>query len=1184
MKQSRVSDWYPVSKPNLEPGPSKGDECHSRGIVETRAPKAVEVSKHAKSESLNCIDSGNGPGVDVPLQNGFPGRNSTASPGRHKPEDDSAGVAYQDLATNVLPLESASETEGGRQEKLQTKQESWQTKMLPERGFFMSDLPESFHSATLRVRYECKRYASHYRLELPQLEDLFPNGCEDLKEVYSRLGQLKKNAASTDSYEPIEPAIWSSATESEWPCELSLGGMLLFTPKTDSSVLRLKLNPIRLHKKSNRFFRKFGSHRFLRVLVPTTKTYPKHLDQNDLQARMVQWLNVPKKKLLGCSWSTIFMKPSTATNKSVERFGEVEGRDIFLFAESGPRLETISRNELLNWFLPFQLNKQLPACKAYTRLELGFSSTNATIIFKPSQVHVVPTMLGDGASEDWKLNDSSFDWTGVHSPKTSREMNDGCEMISAAAAKQIWTKLQTPGPVPSAFQARIGPWKGIWFVASAPHVGKIQDDDVWIRVNSTQQKFRRHEEDEQDLHFDPLRLSFDVVQWSRKPSTSTFYHEYLPILEDRGVPRDNCNDIVLEWLKTERKEAEQALSHSMRTLEWIQSKRAVLSTYAEGTEWSGSRCKSRSQMVQSLIQSGFNIKTCAHLLQLVQSTMRGYMVGVSNDLRISIPSSTSMIGIADPWACLAPNEISLVFSDAKLVGSPILSGYDVLVSRHPALRASDVQRVHAVCKPELSYLVDVVVFPVTGSYPLASKLQGGDYDGDTFWICWDPRLVTNFQNAPPPAESPKPEKYNIAVDKTACASFLEWGNFADRFLGHCLHFQCQESLLGTCTNYHKRVRYTLNSLRDPGVEQLADMHDLLVDSSKNGYTFSSTAWANWRLQNTRFRSIKPQTLFDEAHGIKLDDENRRKEWEVSSDIIDHLIFKVARAESKNILRDVFEKARKETTTLDAHLSRLYDTVKRDFPEAAGILKDLEARLEPGSHFYEPWKQVPGKVGSIEARYDATEERKSELWDAARRQCRKRFQDIEPSPKQHAISRAWSLKPAMCATSMWDYIKTSALFARWHEKPAFVFAVAGEVICRLKADSIKGTEPVVAPILQRSKIRKRKLAEVDFEAHETALEVEDDISGSEKDFETAHESEESATEGDGGVSLFLPDVPSGSPDPMRARGDTGSTQYSWPSGASVQTTQVSSQTQFESAQQDMFEQSQPSQLHSQLSLR
>lgn len=48
-------------------------------------------------------------------------------------------------------------------------------------------------------------------------------------------------------------------------------------------------------------------------------------------------------------------------------------------------------------------------------------------------------------------------------------------------------------------------------------------------------------------------------------------------------------------------------------------------------------------------------------------------------------------------------------------------------------------QVKAVFKPELMHIVDVVVFPSTGNYPLAGKLQGGDYDGDSVsWSRYDP--------------------------------------------------------------------------------------------------------------------------------------------------------------------------------------------------------------------------------------------------------------------------------------------------------------------------------------------------------------------------------------------------------------------------------------------------------------
>lgn len=86
-----------------------------------------------------------------------------------------------------------------------------------------------------------------------------------------------------------------------------------------------------------------------------------------------------------------------------------------------------------------------------------------------------------------------------------------------------------------------------------------------------------------------------------------------------------------------------------------------------------------------------------------------------------------------------------------------LSEREVLVARHHTLRRSDIQKVHAVYKEELSHLTDIVVFSSQGRFPLAGKLQGGDYDGDTFWLCWDARLTGPFLNAMPPIKLPSPE-------------------------------------------------------------------------------------------------------------------------------------------------------------------------------------------------------------------------------------------------------------------------------------------------------------------------------------------------------------------------------------------------------------------------------------------
>ncbi|KAL9055752.1 MAG: hypothetical protein Q9162_003388 [Coniocarpon cinnabarinum] len=1057
---------------------------------------------------------------------------------------------------------------------LKDPREHWQSRELPACGLFANDLPDSYSHTALRVRYECLRYAIHYGITLPPFDEVPKGVIDDHESLLSWLSSLRTNAKTQANYEPIQSTIWQHCDEKEWQNQVGLSGILNFQSTKDKAALGLKLNPPRQHKKSNRFFRKFGSNRFLKIMLPRSKHAPPYLNKKQLEGRIIQWLRASRKRLLGCVWSVVFIKPSKTTSKKRERFGDLEGHEVFLFAEEGPNLQPVRRRELLDWLIPFKLlkNKRMAACKLYSRLELGFSSTIPTIVFKPSQVHEVPNKLSDGLPEDAALNDQLFDWTAVAHPSHPREMNDGCEMISAAAALLIWNKLGGVGPTPSAFQARIGPWKGVWMVASSPHHGKINEDDVWIRVNPTQTKFQRHTEDRHDNTFDPLRLSFDVVQYARKPSTSVFYHEYLPIFEDRGTAREVCQEVVSEWLETERGELEVALSHSLRLLEWLQYKKGTLSTYPEGTEWCGSSRKTQSMMLQTMIQSGYNIRKFEYLAKVATQTIKSYLTGISNDLKIAIRYSTSLIGVADPYSVLKPSEISLVFSDPAIAGSPILSDCDALVSRHPALRRSDIQRVHVVSRPELAHLVDVVVFPTTGSFPLAGKLQGGDYDGDTFWVCWDSRLVQNFRNAPPPAVTPKPEKYNIKVDRTTCGEMFDTGSsFDSRFLEFNFRLQLSESMLGTCTNYHTRLRYTIGRMNDPLLEDLADMHDLLVDSSKNGYTFTELAWTNWKMQNTRFRGIR-KPMYDLAHDMPHEDDAHLKAKNPTSqrDIIDHLVFDVARAEASTMLKHLDKFALAGVSTMDAEVSRLKQAVVEQFSdieEVSQMLNNLQGQLSHQSHFYEPWRQAVSIANKMDNDPFSTEEARAKNWASARQECRKRFRDIAPTHPHHPIARAWLIKPSANAPCMWELVKSSALFHQWHHRPAFVFAMAGEALCRIKADSIRGTESVITPVLQRTKIRKRKLDEVDFEiAEPVGEEVEEDA---EQDYVTAVEDWDQVS--DPATDVHIQDAErvveavavEGAPQPDWS----GSTQYDWPEPPTGTPIDAQTSEKYETAPQD-----------------
>ena len=64
-------------------------------------------------------------------------------------------------------------------------------------------------------------------------------------------------------------------------------------------------------------------------------------------------------------------------------------------------------------------------------------------------------------------------------------------------------------------------------------------------------------------------------------------------------------------------------------------------------------------------------------------------------------------------------------------GTPrTITGTQVLVTRNPCLHPGDLRKFEAVQHPELSHLVDCIVFPTRGKRPSADLMSGGDLDGD----------------------------------------------------------------------------------------------------------------------------------------------------------------------------------------------------------------------------------------------------------------------------------------------------------------------------------------------------------------------------------------------------------------------------------------------------------------------
>lgn len=105
--------------------------------------------------------------------------------------------------------------------------------------------------------------------------------------------------------------------------------------------------------------------------------------------------------------------------------------------------------------------------------------------------------------------------------------------------------------------------------------------DVWIEVSDSQKKFHPDEGDLDDETYDEHRLTFEVITWTRKPSPSVLYRDYLPILEDRGVDKRSLEVFVAHLLAHEQRKIEKALQDPQQSFKWLQDN---FSTYTDRPE------------------------------------------------------------------------------------------------------------------------------------------------------------------------------------------------------------------------------------------------------------------------------------------------------------------------------------------------------------------------------------------------------------------------------------------------------------------------------------------------------------------------------------------------------------------------------------------------------------------------
>jgi hypothetical protein len=825
-----------------------------------------------------------------------------------------------------------------------------------------------------------------------------------------------------------------------------LSGDMEWCEESEPGIFKLNLNPLK-PERTCRFHRRFGSDRFLSLTVPAPTRPPSHQRQTSypsvLRESIASWLTRNGHHCLGRTWKAFYVEEVKTKRKSkseprfrVEFFavdGEDFDRECQLPPEVAPPRQQSDQHTLmgvdalLEWHMPKTANDNQTNCKLFQRLSLGLSKTFVTVTLKTTQVLRLRDYPG------------------------STVMNDGCALMSRTLANQICDQLGITSATPSCFQGRIAGAKGLWMVdRHQSSIASMNDDDIWIQISDSQLKIHPHPEDWMGL-VDDEKLTFEVVNWAKPLHPVDLNIQLLSILEYGGH--------VKEYIAKLTRDGVQALYHDF--FQVLQSNSPVLCrALLQKLRPSGDNATSKSRRLEQWMmndaetiirfsEAGFEPQTFYPMRVKLRKYLTWLLERQLEELKIHVPLSTYAYCIADPYGVLNEGEVHFGFSNnwrdpQGQFEDNLLEGVDVLVGRLPAHYPSDIQRCRAVWKPELRHFKDVIVFPTRGDIPLAHMLSGGDYDGDTPWICWDPMIVQNFHNSPLPSQEFPAEHYGLSKESVQMA---ELGS-TEEFLESAFVFNLTMSNLGRCTVEHEKLAYD-ESIDSRKAKELACLLSHLVDGRKGGVHFSEQAWQEYR------KTVSPKQRALPAY------RNSERKPKISN-IIDYLKFEVADRERRLVLsklNDAFPESEIHDNR-DEDLMRPWKTaveLAENSPRHPVYLRETISGIQLSiDKLYKQW--IQGHSASSAEQFFAISRQAAESASAL----------APPREGTHPLIHTWQN-----SQTEWSQLLASYAYGRY-PRSGFVLHAFGETLCQIKA-SVSASRLITNEVLACYRVNQKMVS-------------------------------------------------------------------------------------------------------------
>ncbi|KAF2828010.1 hypothetical protein CC86DRAFT_438904 [Ophiobolus disseminans] len=1081
---------------NLNPGSSQANTRESTSTYGSMdEPEFAAAIEKAETLSLPITK----PGLPLPspflLQTNSPQK----APSAHKE------TLTRSHSTHGAPPLLDGTTDAPPNETVSPLRKAWYIREIPTKNLFVDRLPVELKAFSYHLLFICCRIAEAHAISMLDLmHGLNPFEAQsDANAFWKRLEdhpQVSKIALRESG------SAWAAARKSFEG--FSFKGKLVFNLAASKSAFKLELLPIH-SETSCQLQRQFGSDRFLYLTVPSfSANKPERFtstQMQEIQEEYNAWLS-ETHFFLGRSWRVFHIQP-------IKRKGETRKDDnaetrLVLFAVDGIGIDRpLLVGQMLDEYMPLDVNKDQNFCKAIARIDLGLSKTIPTLMFLPSQIRQIRDTYSDGTPEATEFDDDNLSW--AEKANGPQVMNDGCSRISVGAALMIWKQYRkvtgSEDPFPSAIQGRIGGAKGMWIISGEPQTRSPEDLDVWIEITDSQLKFEPPWEDRaDDRRFNKHRLTFNLLKYSQAASATDLHISFIPILVDRGVLKSVVAKLMTDRLDDERRALLDMVSDPVTLYNWV-TREGAATKDAGNVRWQAALPLSLPDKVKHLLRSGFNPEQAPYLASVLGRFLKQRQTWMEQKLRAPLGKATFMYGVTDPSGLLRPGEVHVHFSTPftdKYTGNSYrnLNGLEILLARQPACRRSDIQKVRVACSPELSHLVNVVVFPTRGEYPLAGKLQGGDYDGDIFWTCWEDCLVEPFRNAPAPMAPLDPSKYGITTDRRKVHEVMDTKNLStvDSLLKETFKFRTAPSLLGKATNFLEKVSYKENRICSAAIDALCDIHDLLVDATKQAYTFTEkdyTKLVRFELKcgNPKMPAYKEameaNAKVKENEGGKSDQKKIRHN---PDNVLDYLFFDVFQAhniETMNHVNTRLCKVEDDDPELRLPYLRLLNSAGSD------LTAELNDLVNHFSKVRDKWNGLFGNGSAMSL------DQYTKALDAVYDQ----FRAIEPSSKNAFKEDIAPLIRSYYGPqhpTTWETIRASAFYCKNPTRHSLVWHMAGRELSRLKARSLPGTYDVVAPIFANLKPKPMKAPKPEDEEDEGPSNEYEDLS--DEDFESTVE--------------------------------------------------------------------------------